>query len=137
MPISKIYNQIKFRVRLRRICRVLKIEPYEWQKQFAIDGEAVFSQGRRTGKTMAVIFRALVQQPKDAKQLYDIMSCDPDFHKGRWIQMVEYEDLRHYYEECVRAGIIKTKVVSRQQLTQEIEKEKKDAERSRSGFHRL
>lgn len=137
MPISRIYNQIKFRVRLRRVCRALKIKPYEWQKRFAIDGEAVFSQGRRSGKTMAVIFRALVQQPKDAKQLYDIMRCDPDFHKGRWIQMVEYEDFRHYYEKCVRAGIIKTKVVSRQQFTQEIEKEKEEAERRLSGFHRL
>lgn len=70
------------RFKLWRICRVLKIKPYNWQRAFALGKteSLQYPPGRATGKTMAVMLRLLMGNPNNSiGNEPEIMANDPDY----------------------------------------------------------
>lgn len=89
--ITKMMKKLKIshmnilrRLRLRRICKRLRIKPYPWQKAFAL-GTTDFLDappGRQTGKTMAVMLRLLMMRKADYFEASRVLHCDLDFSDG-------------------------------------------------------
>lgn len=94
------------RRRLRRVCKALDILPYPWQAEFALtdDPGRLPDMGRRTGKTMAVILRALVQP--DGEGALSFIAYDPDADMSKGVQRSIYDDYRRAHAICVRARAI-------------------------------
>ena len=97
-------------IRLWKICRAAKIKPYPFQKDFALGKTDTLPVcGRCTGKTTAVILQALVENPLDAKQLYQIFQKDPDAPQGpcgyfeRYLWM--YHEWRKWTYLCMDQNI--------------------------------
>lgn len=116
--IQRVFDLMRSRIRLRRVCRALKITPYGWQEQFALGHKVAFPHWRGIGKTTAVILRALVDQPESAEQLCGILSRDPDFHLGHFVRVTTYEQFQRYFDKCLKAGVIKAKMISRKEFMQ-------------------
>lgn len=96
------------RRRLRRICKALDIIPYPWQAEFALaDSPGQLPRmGRRTGKTMAVILRVLVQPPSNSKDTPSFMTLDPGAGISLNAQHCIYDSYRHAHAICVKARAI-------------------------------
>ena len=94
------------RRRLRRVCKALDILPYPWQVVFALtdDPGRLPDMGRRTGKTMAVILRALVQP--DGEGALSFIAYDPDADMSLSVQHSIYNDYRRAHAICVKAHAI-------------------------------
>ncbi len=51
-----MFERTKAKIRLRRICKALGVEPYPEMVRYVIDrDETIFRGGRRNGKTLALI----------------------------------------------------------------------------------
>lgn len=107
--LSWIFRQCYYRVRLKKICKVLDITPYEWQKKYVLqDSVTCMPVGRCNGKTMAVTLRILVRGPSKhpvfpARDL----AQDPDACRGRHMLDCTYMEYRRYYEKCNAAGLMR------------------------------
>ena len=92
----KPIEAILLRWRLWKVCRKLDIEPYDFQRQFALTGRCKFPIGRRNGKTMALMLYGLIHNV-DSAGLARVLSCyDPDACKSymrREVFVREYERL--------------------------------------------
>lgn len=93
--------------KLRRICKVLGITPYPWQRDFALGKTDVlaYPPGRVTGKTMAVMLRMLMSDAGKPAPMW-LFYADPDYIPGilyRWHwYMGEYRALSM---KCLKADI--------------------------------
>lgn len=96
------------RRRLRRICNAMGIIPYPWQAEFAIaeNPGQLPDMGRQTGKTTAVILRALVQPPPINKSAPSFIALDPDAGISLAVQHCIYDDYRSAHVICVKARAI-------------------------------
>lgn len=79
---GRMLCRISPRYHLRMICRAIGLEPYVWQRAFAL-GRIHSLPGKRehgNGKTTAVMLR-LLMLPQDAppSQAQKILACDPDW----------------------------------------------------------
>lgn len=100
------------RYKLRCILRATGLEARPWQIEFALCKSNFMPMGRATGKTVAVILRALMVNPKkvqnDGKQaiLWSIMRGDPDYIEDNHMRRVHYRHEYDYYSlRCIAAGI--------------------------------
>lgn len=93
------------RRRLQRVCRIIGIEPYDWQVHYALTGHVPggrWPEGRRTGKTMAVMLYGLIRDDCTEEEIKALAYRDPDCRttsgSGAWIRRDvfarEYSDLR-------------------------------------------
>lgn len=110
--LNTLLCKISPRYKFYRICRTIGIEPYGWQREFALDGyldgcyNTEFPSGRQTGKTTAVMLRLLMAYPDDSCEVRRILSCDPDWRpydrfRVRWYDS-QYYRLSH---ACFHQGI--------------------------------
>lgn len=95
------------RYKLQRICKVLGIKPYQWQRDFALKKTDVLSasQGRATGKTTAVMLRMLLSDTHAPAPRW-VFNADPDYiaknaYRIRWYE-TEY---RRLCKRCLNEGI--------------------------------
>lgn len=99
------------RFKLWRICKVLGIKPYKWQRDFALGrGPLVYPKGRATGKTTAVMLRLLMIHPmRDPLAPFAPLVClreDPDFTTKNRHRMIWYEmEYNRLARKCYKARI--------------------------------
>lgn len=86
------------RYKLRCILRALKLKPVKWQKDYALGRSNILPPGRATGKTVAVMLRALMQDPSIVTVRH-IISADPDYVRGDFVRWSYY---RREYDRCQR-----------------------------------
>ena len=99
MWIRHLIEDIRRRWRLRRICEAIGIQPYRWQRDFALGriGCDAFPKGRSNGKTTAVMLRILMLPPNaSGVAVRTILARDPDWMPG------EYRRCRWYAYEYIR-----------------------------------
>lgn len=105
--LSGVFRQVYYRRRLKRICKVLEITPYKWQKEYVLADKGMMLYGRCIGKTMAVVLRILVRGP--SKGLYparDLLN-DPDIGVDRHRLDITYMEYRECFEKCNAAGLMR------------------------------
>lgn len=80
----RVHRYLADRIRLRRICKRLGINPFPWQRRFALglDDQLEAQPGRQTGKTTAVMLRLLMMRKADYFEASKVLYCDPDFSNG-------------------------------------------------------
>jgi hypothetical protein len=96
------------RLKLWRICKVLGIRPYKWQRDFALGrGPLVYPKGRATGKTTAVMLRLLMIYPFYGQFApLDVLEDDPDFTTENRHRMIWYEmEYNRLARKCYKARI--------------------------------
>lgn len=100
------------RYKLRCILRALKLDARPWQIEFALCQSNYMPTGRCTGKTVAIMLRALMVNPKkiqgEAKHviLWSIMRGDPDYTEEIYMRRVWYRsEYDRYSRRCKAAGI--------------------------------
>lgn len=81
--IFDIFDKIRMWVRLRMICDVLDIKLYPHVRRFVLNkDESILSMGRSSGKTVALLLRALVYKdiPKTITNSVSVLTFidDPD-----------------------------------------------------------
>ena len=93
------------RRRLQSVCRIIGIEPYDWQVHYALTGHVPgrrWPEGRRTGKTMAVMLYGLIRDDCTEEEIRELAYRDPDCYTASrlgtrmrrdWFAR-EYSDLR-------------------------------------------
>lgn len=93
------------RRRLQHDCRIIGIEPYDWQVHYALTGHLPggrWPEGRRTGKTMAVMLYGLIRDVWTKEEIRELACRDPDCYTASrfgarmrrdWFAR-EYSDLR-------------------------------------------
>lgn len=74
----KLFIAIGLRWRLWRVCRKLGIKPYKFQRQFALTGRCKWPEGRRQGKTMAVMLYGLIRDINVEQDMHVLSQFDPD-----------------------------------------------------------
>lgn len=99
----RAFRSLMDRIRLRRICKRLRIKPYPWQRRFALGVDDCLNapKERRTGKTTAVMLRLLLIREADYFEVSRVLHCDPDFSDGyiRWYNWYSWE-YRRLAELC-------------------------------------
>lgn len=64
-----MFERTKAKIRLRRICKALGVEPYPEMVRYVIDrDETIFRGGRRNGKTLTLIIDELVYKCRIEKE---------------------------------------------------------------------
>lgn len=111
MKLIKTFLCRKFpRYKLRCILRALKLKPVEWQKDYALGRSDFLPPGRATGKTVAVMLRALMQDPSIV-YVGRIIEADPDYIRGEYHRSLFYvKEYSRYQKICSEAGIPVPKV---------------------------
>lgn len=110
--IFDIFDKIQMWIRLRMICDVLDIKLYPHVRRFVLNkDESILSMGRSSGKTIALLLRALVYKdiPKTINNSVAVLTFidDPDLvatSASRYRQM-----LVHAVYKCESAGIVVTR----------------------------
>ena len=95
------------RYKLRCICKAIGIEPYPFQRRYALTGEAKFPPGRCTGKTMAVMLH-LLMMGETVPDGYVILTLwdDPDWRPRDVPRVICYEqEYQLLAFKCIKAGI--------------------------------
>lgn len=89
--LHRIFPRFKF----WRICKALGINPYPWQKDFALGRTTRLprkgTRFRQTGKTTAVMLRLLMIYPGQSADILKILRADPDFDTSSKIRLGIYE----------------------------------------------
>ncbi len=78
---GRLLCRISPRFHLRMICRAIELEPYVWQRAFAL-GRISSLPGKRTrgnGKTTAVMLRLLMLPPDAVLEARKVHALDPGF----------------------------------------------------------
>ena len=105
----RILCRLSPRFHLRAICHAIGIEPYPWQRSFAL-GRISSLPGKRTrgnGKTTAVMLRLLMLPPGSRREAERILDLDP----GYWLaanNAVTRWYAREYH--CLQLGCILARV---------------------------
>lgn len=107
-----IFDKIRMRIRLRMICDVLDIKLYPHVRRFVLNkDESILSMGRSSGKTVALLLRALVYKdiPKAITNSVAVLTFidDPDLVAtpvSRYREM-----LADAVYKCEAAGIVVTR----------------------------
>jgi hypothetical protein len=93
--------------KLRRICKVIGIKPYPWQRDFALGKTDIlaYPPGRVTGKTTAVMLRMLLSDTRKPAPLW-LFHADPDYipsnsYRRHWY-VGEYKAISM---KCMKAGL--------------------------------
>ena len=98
------------RYKLRCILRALKLKPVKWQKDYALGRLNTLPTGRATGKTVAVMLRALMQNPSGVT-LRRIIGADPDYDPSVYSRMKWYlSEYTRFQRICSKAGVPVPKV---------------------------
>ena len=98
------------RYKLRCILRALKLKPVKWQKDYALGRSNTLPPGRATGKTVAVMLRALMQDPSIVT-VGHIIAADPDYIPGNYNRSIWYsKEYERCQRRCSAAGIPVPKV---------------------------
>lgn len=98
------------RYKLRCILRALKLKPVKWQKDYALGRSDMLPPGRATGKTVAVMLRALMQDPSIVT-VGHIIGADPDYVRSDYHRAAFYRiEYDRYQKICSKAGIPVPKV---------------------------
>ncbi len=110
--IRKLTKKLWAKYRLRRICKALGVKPYPEMVRYVINkDEAIFSGGRRNGKTLTLIIDNLVYKrvpPALDDCVLDCQFCkDPDYWKmPTWSRGRLYRwELKRAVNDCEAAGI--------------------------------
>lgn len=74
----KLIRGIVLRWRLWRVCRKLGIKPYRFQRHFALYGHCRWPDGRRNGKTLAVVLWGLIRGVVKPRDVHALARKDPD-----------------------------------------------------------
>lgn len=73
-----MFEKTKAKIRLRRICKALGVEPYPEMVRYVIDrDETIFRGGRRNGKTLTLIIDELVYIFSSATLGYASIAASP------------------------------------------------------------
>ena len=98
-------------IRLWRICRTLKINPFPWVRRFALHAEPQLlslPQGRCTGKTTAVFLKLLMWgwERDGLFHISDVIYTDPDFHPdiSRCVYWYDHQ-YKMFCFACAKAGL--------------------------------
>lgn len=105
--INKLLCLISKRYKFHRICKVIGIKPFKWQKEFALGKILTLPKGGRgCGKTMAVMLKLLLQNTCDPENFGWILNKDPDFLPNYARRTMWYKDeYRRLSNICNEAGI--------------------------------
>lgn len=97
------------RYRLRKICEVLDIVPYPWQRDFALGKTEKIPgnpQYRAYGKTTAVMLRLLMVFPGEPCDILGTLRKDTDFTTEELRRLRIYDDeYNRLAGKCHAAGI--------------------------------
>lgn len=96
------------RRRLNKICEALGITPYPWQVDFVLSERPAMlvNHEKCSGKTTAVILRALVYGQYSDGDFSDFVFLDPDARRSRRAMLCAYEKYRYEYAVCLKARAI-------------------------------
>jgi hypothetical protein len=108
--VERVRLYFLLRWRLRRICKKLGINPYKWQRDYALSKSLYLKRGRRSGKTTAIMLWALIRnvKPPEKRFMTDdtfnrVASKDPDVkmrvHYDWWAD--------EYVKLALKVGLIK------------------------------
>ena len=107
-----MFERTKAKIRLRRICKALGVEPYPEMVRYVIDrDETIFRGGRRNGKTLALIIDELVYKRVPPALFGCLMECrfckDPDYWKMPRMSRDRFyiSELMRAVQRCETAGI--------------------------------
>lgn len=105
--VKKILCRLFPRYKLRCILKALKLEARPWQIEFALGRSNAMPEGRATGKTVAVMLRALMAKPKEVKNLEKIMMYDSDYARGIILRREQWyrHEYHRYSNICTQSGI--------------------------------
>ena len=88
------------RRRLRKACKRLGIKPYKWQEAYALGESNYLAQGRRTGKTTAVMLFGLIRKTCKKEEIERLSQKDQGIRtavqRDWWVW--EYEKMRRKVE---------------------------------------
>lgn len=100
--------RLVLRRRLNKICEALGITPYPWQVEFVLAErpEMLVNPERYSGKTTAVILRALVYGQYSSGNFSDFVRLDPDAQRSIRAMLYAYEQYRYAYAVCLKARAI-------------------------------
>ena len=108
----RMFERTKAKIRLRRICKALGVEPYPEMVRYVIDrDETIFRGGRRNGKTLALIIDELVYKRVPPALFGCLMECrfckDPDYWKMPRMSRDRFyiSELMRAVQRCEMAGI--------------------------------
>lgn len=100
------------RYKLRCILRALELDARPWQIKFALCQSNYMPTERCTGKTVAIMLRALMVNPKKIQGegkhaiLWSIMRGDPDYSECNYPRRIWYRyEYDRYSYRCLAAGI--------------------------------
>lgn len=97
------------RYRLRKICEVMDIVPYPWQRDFALGKTHIIPAPmayRASGKTTAVMLRLLMIRPCELHDILGTLRKDPDFTNHVLHRLTIYADeYNRLASKCKAAGI--------------------------------
>lgn len=104
-----IFCKLSRRYKFRQICKAIGIKAYPWQKEYALTKYPILRVdfGRRSGKTMAVMLRALMNNViPPVAAMDDVFNADPDYLKDfRSRKMWYFDEYQRLYYKCVSYGI--------------------------------
>ncbi|MEY8386693.1 hypothetical protein AALC17_05235 [Oscillospiraceae bacterium 38-13] len=102
--IKELYKTLLAQFRLWRICKRLAINPYPWQKEFILgQSNNLWTYGRQTGKTTAVLLRLLVERPVSPLRVSGILAFDPDWDPKYMGRIQGYNS--EYRSMCLKCRI--------------------------------
>lgn len=106
MKFIKRFLCLRFpRYKLRCILKVLKLEARPWQVDFALGRSNAMLEGRATGKTVAVMLRALMADPKKVEDLEKVIAVDFDYLPFGRRKIIYIGEYIRYSSICVHSGI--------------------------------
>lgn len=101
----KLVLKIVLRWRLWRVCKKLGIKPYDWQKNYALGKSQHLSEGRKSGKTTAIMLRALILEIRNPDKVRVCSHLDPDTRS----RIIEDWWCREYYKMAIKVGVCREK----------------------------
>ena len=94
------------RYKLHCILRTLGLDARRWQIKYALGKSNYLPTGRCTGKTVAVMLRMLMANPKDVTNLAGTVWRDPDYEARDRQRILFYRsEYDLYSRRCLQAGI--------------------------------
>lgn len=94
------------RYKLHCILRALELDARPWQINFALGRSNLMPVGRCTGKTIAIMLRALMQDPRKTPSLERVIRMDPDYKPDHLSRVFFFRQTYDTYcMLCTQAGI--------------------------------
>lgn len=94
------------RYKLHCILRALVLDARPWQINFALGRSNLVPVGRCNGKTVAIMLRALMQDPRKTPSLERVICLDPDYEPDQLARVFFFRQTYDTYcRLCTQAGI--------------------------------